>query len=375
MKEKKYCIYCGSENDIENQTCSKCNEDLNPKENLFVEFLISKTKDKFKGSIQDSVYDAIMNFLYSHLYGALITVSVVSYAVVSTGAVDVISKVYSNHIEIVEHAPNVNENNNELDESQVVLNLVEDYVESFKNSTGNGNMEANSGNYETNLAYDFESIKDPYMVYNYQYYPPNINSEFPTGTIAENLYANQIHYAQVFMGISNGFNENIGTYVFTLVKENDNWLIVEADKVGTVEIITMEEYAYNKANNYRSYGTFTNYETYTDAQYQEFIAHRLPSSYGYNTSHEFKIDRFMPEASGCLNYTLDSSGISPSNPQSNIGPKLLSDGIMFVEYVLTEDNYGPNGYMGIQKWLIVVGYFDSEWYVVEDRYLGEELAS
>ena len=374
MEEKKYCINCGTANELDDKFCCKCNEDLNQEENLFVDFLIDKTKDKFKGSIQDSIYDTIMNFLMSHLYGTVMTVSIVSYALVSSG-VDVIGAVNSSHIENVNHPPIIidDENiNNVLDETEVVQNLVIDYVESFKNSTGNVNIEANSGVYDTNLVYDFETLKDPNMIYKFQYYT-NVNTDNPTGQIAENLYNNNLYYAQTFMDITNEFNEIIGTYVFTLVKDNDNWYIVEADKIGVIEIVTMEDYALAKANIYRSYAVFKGYETYTDEQYQEFVSNRLPSSYGYSTSYEFGIDRFESGANGCLNSTFDSSGLSPSNPSSNIGPRLLSDNIPFVEFVLSEEVWGTEGYMHHRMWLIVVGYFDGTWYVVEDKFLRDEI--
>lgn len=381
MEEKRYCINCGTENKIHDKVCCSCNEDLHQEESLFVDFLIERTKDKFKGSIQDSIYDTIMNFLLSHLYGTVLTVSIVSYAVVSSG-IEVVNAINNNYIEKVNHPPIILEDENNpdiLNESEIVSDVVSDYVSLFKDYNTNVNliksMEATSGTYSTNLAYDFEMIKDPYISYGLQISEPMIDSEFPQGQIAETLYNNDIHYAQVYMEISqviNGNSENIGVYLFTLAKENEDWLVVEADKIGSIQITTMEDFAYSAVNSYRYCGIFPDYETYTDAQYNQLISYRLPNSYGYSTSYEFTLDHYMPGANGCLNYSLVTSGINPSQPKSNIGSRLNSNGIPFFEYILTEDSHGPDGYIGKRTWLIVVGYFDSNWYIVEDKLLSEE---
>ena len=377
MENKKYCIYCGSENDSTSKTCCHCDKELNPTENLLKEYLLNRTKDKLKGNIEDNLYNTIKNFLLSHLYGSLITVSIVSYVAVASG-VDVIGKINNSHIEMVDYDPTtiIVDNNDNTDETYIVQTVVEEYVGYFKDFDANQNkikaMEADSSIYTTNFAYDFDSIKDPYMEYTLQCLKPMINLDNPQGSIAQNLQMNNQEYAQAYLEVLTSDNEFLGTYLFTLVKDNENWYIVEADKIGEIEIISMEDYAYNAANDYRSYAYFPNYESYNEQNYQEFISHRLPDSYGYATSFEMGMDRFMEGASGCLNYSLVSSGISPTNYQSNIGSKLLNDNILFVEFTLTEDSHGSQGLMGERKWLIVTGYFDGEWYIIEDRFLGEE---
>ena len=59
---------------------------MNPKENLLIDFLLKRTKDKFRGSAEDSLYEVVKNFLLSHLYGVALTVSFVSALVTTAGA-------------------------------------------------------------------------------------------------------------------------------------------------------------------------------------------------------------------------------------------------------------------------------------------------
>ena len=199
---------------------------------------------------------------------------------------------------------------------------------------------------------------------------PTINSKTPIGYIAKELSKSNASYAQVFTEIVDASYNRLGYYLFTLTKDSSNWYIVETMNAQGIEINATEQAARDRMALYQSNGKMSDYETYTNAEYREFISNRLPSVYGLNTSYEFSLDRFLPHASGVVDIEIVSSGMSPSNPQSNIGPTLRSRNIKFVEFVLSEDNYGDEGYMGTQSWLIVVGYFDSIWYVVEDKYLG-----
>ena len=97
MADKKYCIYCGAENSVTAETCVHCEQNLHPKESLLKDFLVERVKDELKGNLQDTIYDAIKNFLLSHLYGTVMTVSIVSYAVVATG-VEVLADNRKKHI-------------------------------------------------------------------------------------------------------------------------------------------------------------------------------------------------------------------------------------------------------------------------------------
>jgi len=76
-KEYVYCIHCGQENEVERATCLKCGKLLDAKESLFVDYLLSKTKDGLKDEVSGNIYEIIKNFLLSHLFGMLLLVSLV----------------------------------------------------------------------------------------------------------------------------------------------------------------------------------------------------------------------------------------------------------------------------------------------------------
>lgn len=84
MENTIYCVWCGSENPQDGQTCQKCGKKLNAKDRLLVEFLIDHTKDKLKGDIEDGLYDALKNYLLSHLYSVIIAIA---FAVTATATI------------------------------------------------------------------------------------------------------------------------------------------------------------------------------------------------------------------------------------------------------------------------------------------------
>lgn len=102
-KNKIYCVYCGCQNPIKTEKCSKCHKKLNPKENNFQEYLKSKGKDKIKDTVQDSFLSIVINFIKSHLYGVILTCSVI------ISSVFVVITEVVNHVDItkVESKPNI----------------------------------------------------------------------------------------------------------------------------------------------------------------------------------------------------------------------------------------------------------------------------
>lgn len=78
MKKKKemkkiYCVYCGEKHDIKDIKCKKCNKKLNPKENLFFDYI----KDKIKSNIGDNIIETIKNLITSYLYGTILTATII----------------------------------------------------------------------------------------------------------------------------------------------------------------------------------------------------------------------------------------------------------------------------------------------------------
>ena len=78
MKKKKiYCIYCGTENQLNDKKCCECNKKLNPKEHQILDYLKDHIKDDLTEKAQDKVIDIIINYIKSHLYGFILTMSII----------------------------------------------------------------------------------------------------------------------------------------------------------------------------------------------------------------------------------------------------------------------------------------------------------
>jgi hypothetical protein len=76
-KTKIYCVYCGTENILEDKKCKKCKKQLNPKNRPFRDYILDKLKDKVEGDIQDNIFSLIIEFIKSHLYGSVLTCSII----------------------------------------------------------------------------------------------------------------------------------------------------------------------------------------------------------------------------------------------------------------------------------------------------------
>ncbi len=86
MENIKYCIFCGAENDADEDTCRVCGKTMHPQENLLKEYLYRKTKDKLKGKAEDGFLSVLRNWILSHLYGVVVTVSLIAMAAVRLSA-------------------------------------------------------------------------------------------------------------------------------------------------------------------------------------------------------------------------------------------------------------------------------------------------
>ncbi|MBR4035989.1 MAG: zinc ribbon domain-containing protein [Oscillospiraceae bacterium] len=75
---KQYCVWCGAAGDKRSTFCTKCGKKMDPDENLLIDYLVSRSKSKFKSKAINTVYDAIKTYLLSHLYGVVIIISVVA---------------------------------------------------------------------------------------------------------------------------------------------------------------------------------------------------------------------------------------------------------------------------------------------------------
>ena len=76
-KNIQYCVYCGTQNKIEDKKCIKCHKKLNLKDRPLLEYLKSKIKDDLKGRVEDNIFSIITNYIKSHLYGFVLTCSII----------------------------------------------------------------------------------------------------------------------------------------------------------------------------------------------------------------------------------------------------------------------------------------------------------
>lgn len=188
MDEVKYCIFCGEQNKSNDSICSKCGKDLNPKENLFKEYLIRKSKEQFISNSECSLFDAIEGYIKSHLYGTLITIMVVGVAV--TASVNVLSAQQTDYI-LTDHRPvvqqvitdNTSDNqyitdnqdttnqNHQYDQSD--YNAIESLIYNYVQAVAYGGDYSSyvvpaTYNIETNFGYDFSFIDDIEETWRYE---------------------------------------------------------------------------------------------------------------------------------------------------------------------------------------------------------------
>jgi len=128
VKNKIYCVYCGQKNNIKDLKCKKCNKKLDPKENMFLDYLKNHIKDDFKRNFEDKTIDIIKNFIISHLYGSIFTATLIF-----TAASAIIANVnqHSDIIKVKEKPSILVSNLNEclFENSLLAINLCEDGYE------------------------------------------------------------------------------------------------------------------------------------------------------------------------------------------------------------------------------------------------------
>lgn len=73
MKNKKYCVYCGTVHSTLDKRCKKCLRSLDPKNQPVKEYLLKQGY----GEIEDTALTFLKHYIKSHLYGLLLTCSVI----------------------------------------------------------------------------------------------------------------------------------------------------------------------------------------------------------------------------------------------------------------------------------------------------------
>ena len=77
MKNKVYCIYCGSANNIKDKKCHNCGKKLKNHDYELLKFIGGEVKDNAKDSVIDYIIGFIQNLFTNHIYGVILTLAVV----------------------------------------------------------------------------------------------------------------------------------------------------------------------------------------------------------------------------------------------------------------------------------------------------------
>lgn len=261
METRKYCIWCGEYAENGKEKCTKCGKKINPKENLFLDFLKDHTKDKFKGEIEDRVYETIKNYLLSHLYGVVVGLSIVVVGTIAIfGGVDShIKKTNGVPPEVLEVLGVNNVSAGSLSEEDKTE--IKTVIQEFLTHLDPARFMAGNGTYlcmiSDDLYFSLENAGKDEMGYNYydETMFPYVNSDDnPTNkavfheetfsaisstAIGQELISKSYPVASVrithnLYSSESGSPQIVGSedYDILLTKENGKWLIVESLLVG-----------------------------------------------------------------------------------------------------------------------------------------------
>lgn len=126
MKNKIYCVFCGTENSVKDKRCKKCYRKLNPKERPIFDYIKSKVSDKYSGDLKDNVTSIIINFIKSHLYGTIFTCSVI------ISAVSIVVNANVNNYEKVKEKPVITNKYTYIGEGLTTSEIVDKYINAIK---------------------------------------------------------------------------------------------------------------------------------------------------------------------------------------------------------------------------------------------------
>lgn len=238
MENKTYCVFCGQENNSKDNKCCKCGKELNPKENLLKEYLFNKTKEKFKGDIDDSIFNLLFNFFKSHLYGFVLTLSIV-------GVVIVNGMNYESYIEKVNEEPISSVQTIEVNYSEEQLEIkevIDAYLYYARNIDGKENASEeieklkapeieiyNAAGRPVNRTFDVVEVETIDSVsYEYSLIDPEPNHDFTTVTQAYKNEGHIIGEVLVHETMKVGNETRKELFFITLSYINDSWYIIEA---------------------------------------------------------------------------------------------------------------------------------------------------
>ena len=266
-KSVKYCIYCGTECDNGVAVCPSCNKSFTERENLFIEFLIDKTKDKYKGDLEDSIVEIIINFIKSHLYGVVLTISIVGVVVTSVVSND-------SYIQKVTKLPSneVVEMHNYTSDQNEIKKVVDDYFYYARNIDHKADAEEKLEKLMSEVittevmpGYPVTSTHDALAAVDadsssYEYAIIDTDVEYATTIISAEFMAKGYRVAEVVLyeTLKSGNEITKGLFMLTLIQDKGVWTVKESlysysdEKMEYYE----EDYLYSMFNDI--FGTYKN---------------------------------------------------------------------------------------------------------------------
>lgn len=239
-KNKIYCVYCGTENFLEEKKCKKCKKQLDPKNRPFRDYMVEKLKDKVKGDIQENIFSLITEFIKSHLYGTVLTCSVIF----TIGAGVVCGLDGTNSFDKVEDRPSLSVNLEYKGEGLTPEEIVIKYGEALNNS-------------------DLKSIKS---------------------------YELKTFYPEIYDSLKGSNLEIDGVVHYSFLDKNDLY-------DDSAVLFKMEDHfdvgAYFGSNPQGKYGDyeFIRYPLYLEYSYVDYVDEKGDNGYAFDYSIEFiKID-------------------------------------------------------------------------------------
>lgn len=242
--EKKYCIYCGKEHDISETICCQCSKKLDPEENLLKDYLLAKTKDKLKGTVEDNLFELIKNFLLSHLYGVIVTISVVF---VTMSSVSVVHVPQPQNVDTPpSNDPVVEERDEITEEEKALQDFVQDYSFCFDSDFDlNPHLATQAKSFELPASYgydgsfemfDIQYTEDTSITYGGLFEIVEIDPDEPATKLGRQLVSDGIRIAECTIKKNeNHLDENGNSYIaaavhyhITLACMDGQWFIAEA---------------------------------------------------------------------------------------------------------------------------------------------------
>lgn len=379
-EEVKYCIYCGAENDAGGDACQSCGKTLSPKENLFVEYLIRKTKDKLKDEATGTVLDAIKNYLLSHLYGTVVTVSIL--------AVTVATVVGSGGGNIVDLRPDESFVRNRYETFNELVNQYFHELKDF-NQELNPDMVAEYYSYRLPDSYvsgeKHEATIDRLEEYDLDW-SGTIPGEVVIDPAAPRTEAGRQLQSQGYtiaeLEVEERYGETRGfsygyytwrmgsrTYLFTGVQIDGVWYIAD-ERVIDDAVNKEESWGYGSWKLLYDHCNEITGET-SGRTYEIYLEQLLPDSYSYTAQavRELTLSR-APEGTTNLSSITDYTVVNPADPQRELTARMMKDGFLMAEGTREETYYqskddGTQVELGKTTYLVTMTRIDGKWYVVE----------